>query len=140
MGRLVLIAWLSLGVLLGPNVCCCTFATAFSTTAPADSRSSYSCCCRAKQSPLTPNQCPGPPRHKHDCPCKKAGHKNLILQAGSSCFEVDAQWTAKAGLGLSTGFTHFSALNADSSRTMGVRSASKLRDRRALARGVVLRC
>jgi hypothetical protein len=137
-----LVAWLSFGVLLGPNVCCCALARALSAVSQAESPVSLPSCCSSKKSsvhpfkirPASKGECP-----EGECPCKKGGSKDVVPQPGLSQVETTVQWLSKAdlhALRVHEPSDPFGAADLVDAACSIVRN----RDARALARSSILRC
>lgn len=89
MGRLALTFWFAFTTLLGPGVCCCSFASA------ADGRASSGLaksCCDQNAPPCGPDgkhhQEPGKPSK---CPCEKGKQVNTLPPAGTTTTDFTAQ-------------------------------------------------
>jgi hypothetical protein len=138
--RGVLVACLSFGLLLGPNVCCCAIALGFSTSKRAELPIGPSCCCKVEtQTEDASKSCPFSPASKDECPCKKWGNKDVVPQSASSQAEPVAQVLSKSDLNTCISFEPF---NLDSALSPLNDAPSDPRDKgaRAHARRSILRC
>ncbi len=99
MWRLALTFWFTVTTLLGPGVCCCSFASSphASTSASEGGQAALAAtpvksCCDQNSPPCCPdgkhNQEPGKPSK---CPCEKGKQVNTLPPAGSTTTDFAAQ-------------------------------------------------
>lgn len=94
LARLLLIGWLCAGVVIGPNVCCCSLAELFKPK--ADTAARQSCCCSLDvlDSPI-----PAQPNHDDRCHCKEVGKQPIVSNAQSSDSILTVQWLKSLAMG-----------------------------------------
>ena len=137
--RGMLAAWLSFGVLLGPNICCCAITFGFSTTKRADRPIGPSCCCEVKKHDEDVSKSrPFSPDSKDECPCKKWGKQDVVPQSVSQA-EAAAQFLSRIDLKT---YVSFEPLDLDRafSPLNDVPSSPRDKGARAHARRAILRC
>ena len=93
MWRLALTFWFTVTTLLGPGVCCCSFASATPNDAGGrSSATSAKSCCDQSTPPCGSdgkhNQEPGKPSK---CPCEKGKQVNTLPPAGTTTTDFAAQ-------------------------------------------------
>lgn len=93
MGRVALTLWFTITTLLGPGVCCCSFATAKPTAAgERPSAKPVKSCCDRHDSPCCPDgrkhREPGEPSK---CPCEKGKQVTAVPPAATTTTDLSAQ-------------------------------------------------
>ena len=94
LAKLLLIGWLCTGVVIGPNVCCCSLPEFFQPN--ADTAVPQSCCCSSDglDSPIPAE----PNRHDH-CHCKEVGKQLIVSNAQNSDLILNVQWLKSLATG-----------------------------------------
>lgn len=120
MWRNVLIAMLTLRMLMGSVVCCCTLSAW--TTALSGKAANVSCCCAVPATDSANNSTPAQPT-RHECPCRNG--LNVMAKSDSELFNFEslriAAWLDKFDLSVPlaefphAGDRHELALPADGS-------------------------
>lgn len=142
MSRLLLALWFAVTALLGPGVCCCSFASSLAThtalrgePAPEPVKS----CCRQEAPPSgdrTPE--PGAPTK---CPCEQTKHAIALPPGGHADADLAAQLKLRDALFVGPLFDLTSDLNAASSASAdSSRPAARPAGRDLLAAYSRLRC
>jgi hypothetical protein len=92
MWRTTLTLWFTITTLLGPGVCCCSFASAKPTT--ADGRSSITpakSCCDQNAPPCCPDGKHREPGKPSKCPCEKGKQATTLPPTAASASDLSAQ-------------------------------------------------
>lgn len=98
MWRNVLIAMLTLRMLLGSVVCCCTLSAW--TTSFSGKAANASCCCTQPTNDSSEDPTPAQPKPSHQCPCHSG--TNVMANSESDLFNFEslriASWLDKLDL------------------------------------------
>lgn len=147
MGRIALTLWFAITTLLGPGVCCCSFASSPhpANPAPTDVKTAptakpVKACCHQEAPPCgeQDKQEPGKPSK---CPCEHDKQAEALPPGGNATADLAAQLklTDTLFVGLADSFAfNFSTITSASADTS--RPVFKLAGRDLLAVYSVLRC
>lgn len=98
MWRNVLIAMLTLRMLFGSVVCCCTLSAW--TTSLTGKAANASCCCAQPTNDRSEDSTPAQPKPSHQCPCRNG--MNVMANSESELFNFEslriASWLDKLDL------------------------------------------
>jgi hypothetical protein len=136
----MLVAWLSFGIFLGPNVCCCSLGAIVSMGTNRFDSECLSCCCKAKSPKEDAKSCPFGQHPNGPCPCKQGGKKDLVPATSSSTLDAAIHWFAKLQpiTALVTSLDHF--VVSDSLSKQSASDAKRKKGPCALALCPILRC